>query len=388
MIKKGAAMYSEKNIIAIAKRENNNKRKFLVVNRLQGKHIPVSPSCAIDMFANLAQKVSKRYENEKLLVIGFAETATAISSHVASLTDSYYIQTTREVIEGASYIFFSEEHSHASEQKLVKNELDNIITMVDRVVFVEDEVTTGKTIMNIVNILKELYPQMARYAVASIINSMDENSIKSYNDADIDIIYMLKTDNTGYDSLAQRYFDDLDNYRDETFFDCSMYKKDVMRFLAGDYINPRKLCNGKEYAHTCERLAKKICKKLDIKNNEKILVIGTEECMYPAIIVGTLLERDGIEVKTHSTTRSPIMVNKNDDYPFHNRYKILSVYDKDRTTYIYDVDQYDMVVVVTDSPNIYKESENTLLNALSIKGNKKICIVKWTGMEDENEEQL
>ena len=34
-------MYTEKQLVAVAKRENNTKRNYLVVNRLQGKHVPV-----------------------------------------------------------------------------------------------------------------------------------------------------------------------------------------------------------------------------------------------------------------------------------------------------------------------------------------------------------
>ena len=36
-------MYTEKDLVAIAKRENNKKRNYLVVNRIQAKHVPVAP---------------------------------------------------------------------------------------------------------------------------------------------------------------------------------------------------------------------------------------------------------------------------------------------------------------------------------------------------------
>ena len=67
-------MYNEKELVRIAKRENNNKRKYLVMNRLQGKHIPVVPSKAIDMFHCLAQKLIEEYANEKFgNLAGFAQ---------------------------------------------------------------------------------------------------------------------------------------------------------------------------------------------------------------------------------------------------------------------------------------------------------------------------
>ena len=42
--------YTEKDLVKVAKRENNTKRNYLVVDPLQGKHIPVVPSKALDLF--------------------------------------------------------------------------------------------------------------------------------------------------------------------------------------------------------------------------------------------------------------------------------------------------------------------------------------------------
>ena len=76
--------------------------------------------------------------------MGFAETATAIGAQAAITVGADYIQTTREVIPGVNYLFFSEEHSHATEQKLVKDDIDRAAAETDRIIFIEDEVTTGK----------------------------------------------------------------------------------------------------------------------------------------------------------------------------------------------------------------------------------------------------
>ena len=119
--------YTEKDLVKIAKRENNTKRNYLVVDPLQGKHIPVVPSKALDLFAALADTFREKYKDEKLLLVGFAETATAIGAQAAITVGADYIQTTREVIPGVNYLFFSEEHSHATEQKLVKDDIDRAI---------------------------------------------------------------------------------------------------------------------------------------------------------------------------------------------------------------------------------------------------------------------
>ena len=57
--------YTEKDLVKIAKRENNTKRNYLVVDPLQGKHIPVMPSKALDLFAALADTFREKYKDEK-----------------------------------------------------------------------------------------------------------------------------------------------------------------------------------------------------------------------------------------------------------------------------------------------------------------------------------
>jgi len=97
--------YTEE-IVSIAKRENNAKRLYLVVNRLQGKHVPAAPCASMEMFHALAKKVKEAYKGQPLLAIGFAETATAIGAAIAAELDLPYIQTTRESIPGVGYLDF------------------------------------------------------------------------------------------------------------------------------------------------------------------------------------------------------------------------------------------------------------------------------------------
>lgn len=115
-------------------------------------------------------------------MIGFAETATAIGAQAAITLETKYIQTTREVIPDARYLFFSEAHSHATEQKLVKDDIDRVINDIDRIVFIEDEVTTGNTIMNIIKIITKEYQKKTKFAVASLLNGMTEEYLKIYQD--------------------------------------------------------------------------------------------------------------------------------------------------------------------------------------------------------------
>lgn len=159
---------------------------------LQGKHIPVVPSKALDLFAALADTFREKYKDEKLLLVGFAETATAIGAQAAITVGADYIQTTREVIPGVNYLFFSEEHSHATEQKLVKDDIDRAAAETDRIIFIEDEVTTGKTIRNIISILDREYDVKFKYSVASLLNGMSEENLERYKRQGISLYYLVK----------------------------------------------------------------------------------------------------------------------------------------------------------------------------------------------------
>lgn len=386
-------MYSEGDLVRIAKRENNKKRNYLVVNRLQGKHIPVSPSEALKMFDALADIVKENYSGEKLLLIGFAETATAIGARVAIRLGAYYIQTTRESVQNVSYLFFSEAHSHATEQKLVREDIDKFVGEVDRIIFIEDEVTTGNTILNIVNILDELYSDCAdkRYAVASILNGMSAEHLKSYEKRGIDVHYLVKIDNGKFGRIAESYNTDGKHIIGGT-------KKgfDIMQFEFDGWMDSRRAVDANEYEKHCIKLWKDICRNIDFEAGSSVLVVGTEEFMYPALFVGSCIEKLGCRVRSHSTTRSPIEVcygkvlnpddadkqpdgrrkSKRDKYPVHERYELYSLYDDERKTFIYDIASYDKVLILTDSHYGGDAGINSLVNVLSIKNND-ICLIRW-----------
>lgn len=411
-------MYSESDLVRIARRENNTKRSYLVVNRLQGKHIPVKPSAAFEMFGELADTLRGAYEGERLLLVGFAETATAIGAAVAVELGTKYIQTTREVIPQVDYIFFSEEHSHATEQKLVKDDMDVCMGEIDRIVFVEDEVTTGKTILNIIAMLEKLYPGAVQYSVASLLNGMDEAALKLYADKGIRLHYLVKTNHDAYSVVAEQFAGDGtyvacdtgafaeiesaagaaynteiesaagDAYNGETgSIAGAVYNAQsaaagsglplsVTALSMGGSRNARRWVDARKYQEACDALWKQIEAVLAENLKGRVLVLGTEEFMYPALYVAGKIEQKGVEVRSHATTRSPIAVSTEAEYPLHVRYELRSLYDKDRVTFVYDIDAYDTVLIVTDADTEQQEGLNSLINALKKKNDKIFCI-RW-----------
>ena len=371
--------YTEEQIVRIAKRENNNKRKYLVVNALQGKHIPVSGKKSLDMFITLAKKIEKIcVKGEKLLLIGFCETATAIGSALAIHLRTFYMQTTRETVEDVEYLYFSEEHSHATEQKLVEEDIRNFINDVDRIIFVEDEVTTGNTILNIINILEQKYKPKVKFSVASILNGMDEKSLEIYAQRNITLHYLIKTNHEKYTEIAEKFSG---NGR---YYPCNTETPQIFvkEYQLDEYINARRITLSWKYHMLCHLLwcTLEECEELEPvfkQQNKKILVLGTEEFMYPSIYIASMLEKNGNEVKCHSTTRSPIVVSLEEDYPLHERFSLVSLYDDNRKTFIYNLDKYDEVLIITDSTNKSRMGINSLVNALAEKGNTNISLIRW-----------
>lgn len=377
--------YQQKDLVRIAKRENNTKRNYLVVDPLQGKHVPVTPSAALNLFKNLAAKLQGKYEGERLLLIGFAETATAIGAQAAITLGTKYIQTTREVIPDARYLFFSEAHSHATEQKLVKDDIDRVINDIDRIVFIEDEVTTGNTIMNIIKIITKEYQKKIKFAVASLLNGMTEESLKIYQDEKIELHYLVKTDHSRYGAVAEQYRCDglyicaiPENHTHESADIDVQSEKNMREHIISipGWMNARRFVDAKQYEAACRKLAETVIAETGVKQGERVLVIGTEEFMYPALLTGQEIEKMGCEVRSHSTTRSPIAVSTEEEYPLHCRYELRSLYDPDRKTFIYDLENYDRVIVMTDSALVSLKGLETLTYALRMK-NENITVIRW-----------
>ena len=365
--------YTEQELAAVAKRETNKKRTWLVVNRLQGKHVPVSPGKALRMFDSLADLLLEEYQGERLLLIGFAETATAVGAAVAEKLGALYIQTTREQIRDVEYFYFSEQHSHATEQKLVKDDLDQVMERVDRIIFIEDEITTGNTIRNIIELLKKAYPGCAGFSAASLLNGMAKTYQEEYAKSGIRLHWLLRTCHDSYEERAA------DCRGDGICHGCDSSLPAVVpeEYRISGCRDARRLTDGTLYKTACRQMGREAVERLQPVRGERILVIGTEEFMYPALVLASMLEEKTGWVRCHSTTRSPILVSSEAWYPLHERYELRSLYDRQRTTFLYDLSAYDRVCMVTDAGEEEKEGLYSLINALVSCGNERICVIRW-----------
>ena len=369
--------YKESDILKIAKRINNNKRPYLLVNPLQAKHIPVSPSEAMEMMTSLGKLVAEKY-SEARLVIGFAETATAIGAVVAkTISDEcYYIHTTRENVRNAKeYAFFSEEHSHATEQKLVSDDLEKMLSKTETVILVDDEFSTGKTLINMVNRLRNDYLVLAekKIVAASIINRLSEANIQRWHNEKIESVCLLKLPETDYSD----YVNPIAVTAAAIPIGKDIDSTTKMTIIKQNFPDPRNGVNVSHYYESCISKVALIQKRTDLRD-KNVLILGTEECMLPALLIGKEIEneKEVSSVKCHATTRSPIGICNVQGYPIRSGFSIPSFYDSNRNTFIYNLQQYDVVIIVSDTTASYEQALYELSAILKELGCKEIiCLV-------------
>lgn len=370
-----------KDIITVEHRSNNPKRDYLFVNKIQAKHIPCDAVKTQLMCKDLANEVNKAWSGflKNILVIGFAETATGLARLVANDIEQamYFMCTTRENIPNTrDLITFEEEHSHATTQKLITHENNEFdFGSITHILFVEDEISTGNTIINFVKAFQsqDVIRKDIEFGVASVCNWQNEADKKRFKDYKIETFALI----TGELKDVNAKMDiDSSDIRTELKVNTPEKDTEVQKFIVcnPNYFNKR-ILGDRLIKHTFEvdsfldNVFDNIL--LDIDSVFSIRVIGTEECMAPAIQVATKLRFgcNNIEsVLCHSTTRSKIDILKDSD-GLTSRTEVRSAYDNARQTYIYNIEDYtDLTILVTDAdnPNEFVEDIKNKLNTHSI----------------------
>lgn len=359
--------YTKETTLRVAKRYRNAKRAYLLVNPLQAKHMPVSPTEALTMMRTLGAGLRQEFPGARL-VLGFAETATALGAAVASRLgpDCAFLTTTREAGEGPGWVRFLEEHSHAAEQKLWGGDLDALLQETDTVLFVDDEISTGKTLRNMVAQLTRRWPALGEKTLvaASLLNRVTPEQEEALADAGITCRCLVRLPQE--DHTAQ--------VTDWTVTEAPPAVLQNLSFrqeiLPGEgLLDPRKTLRIGAYDSSCQAVAEAMLSHTlgPVETLGKTLVLGTEECMYPALRLGEKLERLGAEVCCHATTRSPIGLCHAPGYPIRSGWKLPSFYEEERTTYVYNLKEYDTVIVVSDTKKTDLRAIQALASVLTCK---------------------
>jgi hypothetical protein len=280
----------------------NSKRGFLFVSKVLGKHYPVRPSRMRAIHAYLAEQL---YDlPAPVLFIGMAETAVALGQGVFECSDisgereNLFLHTTRYVSERSQAFSFQESHSHATDHMLYVPdgvEAQNVFSRARSLVVIDDELSTGNTLANLLSAYCDVNPNVRELRAVSITDWLGARRrlqmVERFHPRNLQFINVLQGE---FSFIPNPAFDCGPQVNVIGNFEC----KD--KYLAGNYgrfglVDPLEI----DFASLLTTRP---------RVNERILVLGTGEFMYPPFLVAEWLESRGYDVHFQSTTRSPILL--------------------------------------------------------------------------------
>ncbi|WP_020136465.1 phosphoribosyltransferase [Streptomyces sp. 351MFTsu5.1] len=161
-----------RDLLGLALRRNP-KRAHLLVSHVLGKHVPQSPSVVYGEGVALGRRVRELLGDEeaaRAVVLGYAETATGLGHSVADgLALAPYLHSTRRPVPGVTPAGgFEESHSHATSHLLLPED-PALLAGEGPLVLVDDEFSTGNTVLNTIRDLHARYPRN-RYVVVALVD--------------------------------------------------------------------------------------------------------------------------------------------------------------------------------------------------------------------------
>ncbi|MDT3398022.1 phosphoribosyltransferase [Streptomyces sp. B1866] len=160
-------------LLGLAVRDNP-RRAHLLVSTVLGKHVPQRPAEVYGAGLRLGRRVRDLLGEEaaaRAVVVGYAETATGLGHSVADgLGHAPYLHSTRRPVPGVAPAGgFEEEHSHATSHLLLPED-PGLLGGDGPLVLVDDEFSTGTTVLNTIADLHRRHPR-DRYVVVALVDT-------------------------------------------------------------------------------------------------------------------------------------------------------------------------------------------------------------------------
>ncbi|QJY48394.1 phosphoribosyltransferase family protein [Pseudonocardia broussonetiae] len=327
----------------------NPRRAQLLVSRVLGKHVPTDPRLVRAgglLLGGLAADVLDGREPRALpvdllhaavrgepgaaitlgltagasrsaldaLVLGYAETATALGHTVAEALTADYLHSTRRPVPGiASAGGFSEEHSHATDHLLLP--ADPALLRGGRpLVLVDDELSTGRTVLNTITALHAVAPR-ERYVVATLVDARPAGSSLVAEvaalGARLDVVALCRAAVDLPDDVLARADAVRAGVAPEPPTPTRAPREPDSRVVLD---LPDGLPDGGRHgflaAHhaALDAALPALARSLGVRPGERTLVLGTEELMALPLRLAQTLADAGCTVLFSTTSRSPAVV--------------------------------------------------------------------------------
>ncbi|MFJ6522566.1 phosphoribosyltransferase [Streptomyces filamentosus] len=370
----------------------NPKRAHLLVSSVLGKHVPQHPSVVYGSGLGLGLRVRELLGAEeagRAVVLGYAETATALGHAVADgLGTAPYLHSTRRPVPGvATAGGFEESHSHATSHLLLPEDPE-LLAGEGPLVLVDDEFSTGNTVLNTIRGLHERYPR-ERYVVVALVDMRgpaDRDRLTAFA-AEIGARVDLLTLAAGTVGLPEGVLEKGQELvaRHEPAPGTAPVPRTRGGFTAVaapvrvDLDWPAGVPDGGRHGFTPDHRARleaalpamtgALTEALAVATEgapgaasrdlpggarPRVLVLGFEELMYAPLRLAGALEDAGLDVRYSTTTRSPVLAVDDPGYAIRTRL-VFPAHDDPADgpgeRYAYNVagGGYDAVVAVVDS---------------------------------------
>ncbi len=337
----------------------NPQRLYLLVSKVLGKHWPVRPTVMRDIHCRLAAKIADL--PGPLLVIGLAETATAlgrgVAEEAAALTgrdDILYLQTTRYRLNRLLAFGFDESHSHAPDHAvyLPDSVLQPLFRAARSLILVDDEISTGRTLAELAKAYLAINPDVEQIAFACITNWLNPAYCNALTlrlerpllfPALIEGSFRFEPNALFTPPILPIVIAAADRYHDHLVADPAR-----IGLIAGCYRHD-------DFANPCSFLEKITGKRAE----QPLTIIGTGEYTYSPFRIALALEEAGHDVVFQSTTRSPILVGD----AIISRREFADNYGDGIPNYLYNFDSSRWPIVIYEHPNMLET--HALVNDLT-----------------------
>ncbi|WUO94225.1 phosphoribosyltransferase [Streptomyces sp. NBC_00273] len=377
----------------------NPKRAHLLVSQVLGKHVPQSPTVVHAAGFDLGARVRALLGEDgaaAAVVLGYAETATGLGHCVADgLGPAPYLHSTRRPVPGVRAAGgFEEAHSHATSHLLLPED-PQLLAGNGPLVLVDDEFSTGNTVLNTIRDLHARHPR-SHYVVVALVDmrsAADRDRLTAFAaelGARVDLIALASGTVSLPDGVLAKGQALVEEYEARTAAperdrggpaDAADAPRPVTRV---DLDWPAGVPDGGRHGFTAAHrtrleaalpeLAGRLAAALG-ENPGRVLVLGNEELMYAPLRLAKALEDAGAarEVRFSTTTRSPVLAVDDPGYAIRTRL-VFPAHDApadgpgDRYAYnVHSTDGagFDAVVAVVDSAGDTPELHTGLLAALA-----------------------
>lgn len=271
----------------------NPRRAFLIVSKLLGRHIPARPSAMRRAMRDLAAMIPADLP-QPILVVGLAETAVCLGQGVHEELAlrgraAAFVHSTRQQIDCPLLCTFEEPHSHASSHIVYRpREVD--LAGIRSLLLVDDEVSTGITLVNLARALTAAIPAVERIVVATLTDWSGQADWLARMPRPAACVSLL-SGSLRWDPAPEP----------EAAPDAMAPAGGFGRMEgAGDF--------GRRGRAGASALRLPDAAGLGLADNARVRIVGTGEFSYPPFLLAERLERAGMDVVVQATSRSPVLV--------------------------------------------------------------------------------